>query len=174
MNKRQSRPKAGPPPPHREFALPDEAATARLARMVAGLLRPGDVVALRGGLGVGKTAFARALIRSLSPKGAGEEVPSPTFTLVQTYDLPGFTLWHFDLYRIEAAKEVFELGFEEALDEGVSLIEWPERLETLLPEDRLDITLAFNEAEGETARRARLTLSRSWTERWPEDWIEQM
>lgn len=129
--------------------LPDEAATAALAGRLAPLLRTGDVVALRGDLGVGKTSLARAVIRALG--NPAEAVPSPTFTLVQTYALPAFDLWHFDLYRLESAEEAFELDIEEAFAGGVSLIEWPDRLGGWLPEIRLDIELHFSN-DGESRR----------------------
>ena len=105
----------------------------------------GDCLTLQGPLGVGKTTFTQQLLRQLDPKI--EEVPSPTFTLVQTYDINGNTFWHFDLYRLKDAEEVFEIGFEEALTDGISLIEWPERLGPYLPKDRLEITLEFGEGE---------------------------
>jgi tRNA threonylcarbamoyl adenosine modification protein YjeE len=127
----------------RRLPLADEAATEALARDVARLLRPGDVIALWGDLGAGKTRFARALIGALSGQGEGEEVPSPTFTLVQTYDLPAGLVWHFDLYRLDLPEEALELGLDEALADGITLIEWPGRLGNLLPRDRLDLTLEF-------------------------------
>jgi len=132
-----------------DLPLPALRDTEALARGLARLLRPGDVLALRGDLGAGKTALARALIRALPgpPGGPGsaesEEVPSPTFTLVQSYPRQPAEVWHFDLYRIEQPEEVYELGIEEALAGGIVLIEWPERMEALLPEDRLDITLTY-------------------------------
>jgi tRNA threonylcarbamoyladenosine biosynthesis protein TsaE len=138
--------------------LRDEAATAVLAARIAALARPGDVIALSGDLGVGKTSFARAFIRSLGD--GGEEVPSPTFTLVQVYD-PG--IWHFDLYRLQTAEEAWELGIEEAFAAGISLVEWPERLGLLLPRRRLDVALAFAEAPG--ARRAALEAGAEWRAR---------
>ena len=141
--------------------LPDEAATAALAARVAALLRPGDVVALRGDLGAGKTAFSRAAIRALSGDPE-EEVPSPTFTLVQTYDLPDFTLWHFDLYRLRGPEEVPELGWDEARDGGVALVEWPGRLGRLMPADRLEVALTIR---GDGARRAELTGHGAWAGR---------
>ena len=121
--------------------LPDEAATAALAEDVAAALAAGDVVALSGDLGAGKTTFARALIRALADDPA-LEVPSPTFTLVQTYGgrLP---VAHFDLYRLASAGELDELGLDEALGEGAVLIEWPERADGRLPAARLDLAFAI-------------------------------
>jgi tRNA threonylcarbamoyladenosine biosynthesis protein TsaE len=129
------------PLPVRSLFLPDEAATERLGARLAAALAPRDLVALSGDLGTGKTCLARAVIAGLM--GGPEEVPSPTFTLVQTYETPRGPLWHFDLYRLSAPDEVWELGFEEALAEGISLIEWPERLGRLLPAVRLDLGLRF-------------------------------
>ena len=140
--------------------LPDAAATERLGAMLAGLVRPGDVIALKGDLGAGKTTLARGLIRRL----AGDPdliVPSPTFTLVETYDTPAGTIWHFDLYRLERANDAYELGIEDAFAEGISLIEWPENLGALLPRHRLSIGL--NQHNG--ARRAELGGGGSWPER---------
>jgi len=145
----------------RVASLADEAATEALARRVAGVARTGDVIALAGELGVGKTRFARAFVDALT--GAREEVPSPTFTLVQTYDSSAATIWHFDLYRLTRADEAYELGLEEALSGGISLIEWPERAEGLLPEERLDVTLSFSATP--EARSARLVGRGSWADR---------
>src|SRR5579871_3208575 len=116
-----------------ETALPDPTATARLAAGVAPLARIGDVVALHGALGSGKTSFARAFVAARA--GRVIEVPSPTFTLVQTYDLPNGPVWHFDLYRLERPDDAIELGIDEAFADAISLIEWPERLGALLPAD---------------------------------------
>jgi len=151
-----------------DLPLPDLAATAALGRALARLLRPGDVVALHGDLGAGKTALARALIRALpGPAGAAEEeVPSPTFTLVQTYDREPAAVWHFDLYRLESAREVEELGLSEALAGGITLIEWPERLGGRLPAETLHVTLIF-EADGE-GRRAVLAGGGDWPVRLAE------
>jgi len=139
------------------IALGDEAATGRLGAAIAPLLAPGDVVALSGPLGAGKTALARAIIEALTGK---REAPSPTFTLVETYDAPRFTLHHFDLYRLEKAEEVHELGFEEAL-EGVCLIEWPERIARLLPRETLLVRLSIEGA----GRRALLRGGDEWRSR---------
>ncbi len=148
-----------------DLELADEAATVALAARLAPLLRPGDLVALGGDLGAGKTAFARALINALP--GAPEEVPSPTFTLVQLYERGDLSVWHFDLYRLERPEEIWELGLEEALAEGVSLVEWPERLGPQLPRDRLEIVLRAPDPEG-TRRQARLTAHGAWRARLKE------
>jgi tRNA threonylcarbamoyladenosine biosynthesis protein TsaE len=131
------------------FFLPDEAATERLGASLAGRLKPRDVVALQGGLGVGKTTLARAILRAASGDPA-LIVPSPTFTLVEVYDTPVGVFWHFDLYRLEEPEQVFELGWEEARADGVALVEWAERLGTLLPRERLTVTLAM-EGDGRRA-----------------------
>jgi len=131
------------------FFLPDEAATERLGTSLAERLRPRDVVALQGGLGVGKTTLARAILRAASGDPA-LIVPSPTFTLVEIYDTPVGVFWHFDLYRLEEPEQVFELGWEEARADGVALVEWAERLGTLLPRERLTVTLAM-EGDGRRA-----------------------
>lgn len=126
--------------PH-PLVLTDEDATAALAARLAGLARRGDVLALWGGLGVGKTVFARAFIRAHI--GAPVEVPSPTFTLVQIYESgqpAAVDIYHFDLFRLDAAEDVLELGIEDAFASGITLIEWPDRLGRFLPEDRLDLT----------------------------------
>lgn len=134
--------------------LPDAAATAGLGARLARVLRAGDVVALRGGLGAGKTALARAAIRALPhPDGtaAEEDVPSPTFTLVQTYERAPATVWHIDLYRVSEPDEVIELGWDEALASGIVLVEWPARAGALLPDARLDVELADAPGGGRTA-----------------------
>jgi tRNA threonylcarbamoyladenosine biosynthesis protein TsaE len=148
------------------IALADEAATADLARRLAPYLKAGDVVALRGDLGAGKTSFARALIRALSgADGADREVPSPTFTLVQSYDTPARRVHHFDLYRIRSPDELTEIGWDEALADGIVLVEWPERAGTLLPGRRLDVTLEFGSQS--EARRAMLQPGAGWTDDHP-------
>ena len=144
--------------------LADEAATAELAKTVASVSRPGDVIALWGDLGAGKTVFARAFINARA--GTPQEVPSPTYTLVQIYDdAGGGGIYHFDLYRIEDAGELEELGMEEAFSGGISLIEWPDRMKNLLPADRLDLSLTQGAVKGSGQRQAALKGFGSWTAR---------
>jgi tRNA threonylcarbamoyladenosine biosynthesis protein TsaE len=131
------------------YDLPDADATGRLGAAIAVALRPGEAVCLTGPLGAGKSTLARALVRTLTTPH--EDVPSPTFTLVQFYEGKGFPLAHFDLYRLERADEAFEIGLDEALEEGAAVIEWPDRLGGRLPPDRLDIDIAIA-GEGRTAR----------------------
>ncbi|MEO1253207.1 MAG: tRNA (adenosine(37)-N6)-threonylcarbamoyltransferase complex ATPase subunit type 1 TsaE [Pseudomonadota bacterium] len=120
--------------------------TKGLGQAIARSLAAGDVVLLKGPLGAGKTTLARAIIGELCGDVAA---PSPTYTLVETYEAPAFSLWHFDLYRLEAPHEIWELGVEEAFADGVSLIEWPERAEAMMPENALMISLSL---DGETRR----------------------
>jgi tRNA threonylcarbamoyladenosine biosynthesis protein TsaE len=141
--------------------LPSEAATAALAVRLAAIARPGDIIALTGDLGAGKTAFARAFIRARCT--ADEEVPSPTFTLLQAYPDADTSIWHFDLYRLTSADEAWELGIEEAFASGISLIEWPDRLGRLLPAHRLEITLEFGRRP--EARRALIDGDADWRSR---------
>lgn len=119
-------------------ALPDLAATAALGAAIAGQLDRGDAVLLKGDLGSGKTTLARAILSAL---GVDETVPSPTFTLVQTYETPRFPVSHYDLYRLKRPSELDELGLDEALDDGAALIEWPERAEDRLPPGALTVHL---------------------------------
>jgi tRNA threonylcarbamoyl adenosine modification protein YjeE len=137
-------------------ALANEAATAHLMADLALLIGPGDVIALSGDLGAGKTAAARALIRYLAADDA-LEVPSPTFTLAQSYELPAFPLIHADLYRINDASELEEIGLSPFPDGTVALIEWPERAPDALPPDRIDIAMSHRPALGSTARAAEIT-----------------
>ena len=120
--------------------LPDAEATARLGRKLARILRPGDTVLLHGPIGAGKSHLARAFIHARL--GRAEDVPSPTFTLVQTYPDPAGDLWHADLYRLTHADELVELGLEAAFDAGVCLVEWPERLGSLAPASALHLRLS--------------------------------
>ena len=137
-------------------ALSNEAATAHLMADLALLIGAGDVITLSGDLGTGKTAAARALIRYLADDD-GIEVPSPTFTLAQTYELPSFPLLHADLYRISDPSELDEIGLSPLPEATVALIEWPERAASALPADRIDIALSHRPALGSTARAAEIT-----------------
>lgn len=151
-----------------QIILPTAADTARLGAALSDRIEAGDVLALWGDLGAGKSTLARGLIQAFV--GEAITVPSPTFTLVQTYDRAGLQLWHFDFYRLERPEEVWELGLEEALESGISVIEWPERVGNLLPGDRLDLRLlpargdADPSGEGE-GRIASLAAGPSWTAR---------
>jgi N-acetylmuramate 1-kinase len=138
------------------LALADEAATARLMADLALLIGAGDVITLSGDLGAGKTAAARAMIRYLASDDA-LEVPSPTFTLVQGYDLPSFPLVHADLYRVNDASELEEIGLSPLPEGAVALIEWPERAPGMLPADRIDIALSHRPALGTAARAIDIT-----------------
>ncbi len=131
------------------FRLATEADTTAFGAALARIARPGDVIALEGDLGAGKSVLARGFIRALA--GADVEAPSPTFTLVQTYETETATIWHFDLYRIEDPEEVWELGIEEAFEDGISLFEWPSRAGAILPRDRLDLVLSIGDDEVRTA-----------------------
>jgi tRNA threonylcarbamoyladenosine biosynthesis protein TsaE len=143
-----------------DFHLADEAATTRLGAAVAPALNAGEAICLWGPLGAGKSTLARGLIRALTTPD--EDAPSPTFTLVQFYSAPGLALAHFDLYRLTRAEEAYEIGLDEALEDGAAIIEWPERLEGRLPADRLDIEIEIIR-QGDTERRlARLTPHGTW------------
>lgn len=136
--------------------LADEAATARLGAAIARGLQAGEAVCLSGPLGAGKSTLARALVRALTTPD--EDVPSPTFTLVQFYEGARLKVAHFDLYRLTNADEAYEIGLDEALDDGAAVIEWPERLEGALPADRLDVEIALEGA----GRSVRLTPHGAW------------
>ncbi len=124
------------------LCLPDADATRRLAARIAPLLGPGDVLLLQGPIGAGKTHFARSLIQArLAAEGLAEDVPSPTFTLVQTYISGGTEIWHADLYRLSQPNEIVELGLEQAFSDAICLVEWPDRLGPLRPPLTLDLTL---------------------------------
>lgn len=147
-------------------SVADEAGTSRLADDLAAIAQPGDVIALHGDLGMGKSALARAVIRRL----AGDpqlEVPSPTFTLLQSYEAARFPVHHFDLYRLADPDELLEIGFSEAIGEGLALIEWPDRAGEELPVERLDIVIS----EGDDLNGRRFSLEAhggDWAERLEE------
>jgi tRNA threonylcarbamoyladenosine biosynthesis protein TsaE len=131
--------------------LSDAQATERLGAAVAAHLKRGDVVYLKGDLGAGKSTLARGLIRHLTTPD--QDVPSPTFVLMQTYETPAFDICHLDLYRLETSAEIYELGLDEALSHSVLLIEWPERLGDLGFDDHLEIALEIDSVpSGRTAR----------------------
>jgi tRNA threonylcarbamoyl adenosine modification protein YjeE len=136
--------------------LPNEEAMQRLVKDIAIALEPGDLITLSGDLGAGKTTFARALIRHLAGDPA-VEVPSPTFTIMQTYELPRFPVVHADLYRVSGSSELAELGFEDLPPGAVILLEWPDRAAGFLPPDRLDIALTLAPQLGLEHRNVRIT-----------------
>ncbi len=117
----------------------NEIETTQIAANLAERLSSGTVVALYGTLGAGKTAFCRGFIQSLTHTET--EVPSPTFTLLQTYDTEKCPIYHFDMYRLKAPEEAYEIGIEDAFAEGISLIEWPEKLGYLLPKNHISVTI---------------------------------
>lgn len=139
--------------------LPLEQDTVRFAARVSEILRPGDTILLSGDIGAGKSAFSRAVIRTKA--GAEIEVPSPTFTLVQTYDVAGVEIWHCDLYRLTHPDEAFELGLDEAFETAICLIEWPDRLGDLAPQNALK--LHFDALEN--GHSVTLTPNADWTAR---------
>ena len=143
------------------LVLADEAATVRFGARIAAGLKAGDAIALTGDLGAGKTTLARAILKAL---GVDERVPSPTFTLVQSYETKGLTVRHYDLYRLEDPREMDELGLDEALEEGAALIEWPERAGTRLPREMLYINL---EQAGADARHVGIHGPSRWAEILP-------
>lgn len=148
-----------------DLTLNDGGETAALARALAPGLRAGDVLALLGDLGAGKSHFARSLIAArLAALGRAEDIPSPSYTLVQTYDLDTVEIWHADLYRLDGADEIAELGLEEAFGTAICLVEWADRLGPALPARRLTLALAF--APEPDVRWARLAASGSG---W--DWL---
>ncbi len=141
------------PPLLLEFATPED--TCRFAQLLAPKLAPGDTVLLGGGVGAGKTHFARCLIQS--QLDVPEDVPSPTYTLVQTYETLAGQIWHADLYRLTDTAEVDELGLSQAFSEAICLIEWPDRLADQVPSSALTLTL--DAAFGDDRRKAECTWS---------------
>lgn len=149
-----------------ETQVISEDQTIDFAEKISKFLQPQDVIFLSGNLGAGKTFFSRALIRHLK-SSPDLTVPSPTFTLVQTYETAKFPLWHFDLYRIRSPEELYEIGWEEALYDGVSLIEWAEKMEDLAPADRLEINFATSK-DNTNHRIISLQPCGSWKDRMAE------
>lgn len=140
-----------------ELSHPD--LTEQIGAAIAPIISSGDVISLEGDLGAGKTTFTRGLIRHIC--GADTDVPSPTYTLVQTYEAPEFTLWHFDLYRLEHPDEIFELGWTETAN-GVAIVEWPERGGAHLPKNLLNVRL---ETVGEGRRAILEPIGEDWQTR---------
>lgn len=143
-----------------EQYLPNEEATTAIGEKLGRILRRGDIVCLTGSLGAGKTTLARAAIAAAT---GATEAPSPTFALVETHPAEDFTIYHFDLYRLETANDVWELGLEDALEDEICLIEWPEKIEQLLPENLLVIALS---AEN-TGRKISIIANEEWSARLP-------
>ena len=125
----------------KKFVSHNEGETAAIAARIADICQIGDVFALSGTLGAGKSVFARAFIQRLTN---ANEVPSPTFTLVQTYPAKTFDIYHYDLYRLERAMDIFELGVEDAFFSGVSLVEWPEKMESFAPRNMWQVNIEIN------------------------------
>jgi len=133
-----------------ELTLAHEAATTALAGVIKPVLGAGDVLLLAGPVGAGKSFFARALISAmLADHGLVEDIPSPTFTLVQTYQAGDLEIWHSDLYRLTSVDEVAELGLLDAFATALCLVEWPDRLGEELPADALTLAFALGETPGE-------------------------
>lgn len=138
------------------FEFKTEAETQRFGAQLAKALKSGDVVCFEGPLGAGKSTLARGLIQTLS---GARDIPSPTFTLVETYEVQTGDIWHFDLYRLEKQSDVWELGFEDALESGISLIEWPDKIEGIIPADALRLSI---EVQPEAERRLHLIAPDRW------------
>ena len=151
-----------------ELTLDNLAATERLGAAIAGALRPGDCVLLEGSLGAGKTALARALLRAAMGDQA-LEVPSPSYTLVQTYHAPAMTLHHLDLWRLDGPEALEELGWDE-MRRDVVLIEWPERLGSWTPLDALTVTLSPEGSKNAQTGESRRVILQGWTGR-PGPWL---
>lgn len=141
-----------------KIPLPDEAATLSLGRRLGALLQDGDIVFLRGDLGAGKSTLARGVIRSHIPDA---EAPSPTFTFVEIYETAQIALYHYDFYRLETPQDVWELGLEEALERGVILAEWPERITPIPGIEPLEVTLDIKGG----ARLALIKAQENWAAR---------
>ncbi|WP_127116129.1 tRNA (adenosine(37)-N6)-threonylcarbamoyltransferase complex ATPase subunit type 1 TsaE [Shimia sediminis] len=143
-----------------DLILSSSEETAALAQRLAPHLAAGDVLLLEGDIGAGKTHFVRSLIQSLLV--VPEDVPSPTFTLVQVYEAAGFDIWHVDLYRLTSPDDVVELGLVEAFDDALCLVEWPDRLAELAPEEALTLRLTMTDQPGVRHLTLSATSSR-WT-----------
>lgn len=148
-----------------KFYLQNLDASRSLAGQFGKILKTGDIITFEGTLGAGKTEFCRAIIHAL---GYNEDVPSPTFSLLQTYepsldDLDTPAVWHLDLYRLEKSEDVFELGIEDGFDTAITLIEWPDKMGTYLPDEHLNVTLTMAKEEG--ARHIVFSCNEYWAHR---------
>ena len=152
--------------PEFQFFLSSEGEMMDFGARLSSLLKAGDVIALYGDLGAGKTTLSRGLIHALL--GNEDDVPSPTYTIVQSYDAAPAMVWHFDLYRLEDPEEVIEIGFEEALDD-ICLIEWPEKAGRYLPADRLSLNI---ERDGDGRKLSLLPGTSDWKARLHEHFSE--
>ena len=128
-----------------QIYLKNQEEMKNFASKLAKVAKSGDIITLSGDLGVGKTSFSQFFIRSLTDEDI--EVTSPTFNLLHVYSLKILQIWHFDLYRLKNKQEIYELGIEDAFDNGVSLIEWPEIIKDSLPKNRLDLDLSFSKVD---------------------------
>lgn len=146
-----------------KVTVQNETETAVLAYRLSSLLQQQDILTLNGTLGAGKTSFARALIRALV--GSEIEVPSPTFNLLLTYESEQAPIYHYDFYRLEDPEEVWELDIEDAYDEGITLIEWVQRLGGLAPEEALSITFSIPENTSESVRDISFSGNATWQKR---------
>ncbi|OFW88814.1 MAG: tRNA (adenosine(37)-N6)-threonylcarbamoyltransferase complex ATPase subunit type 1 TsaE [Alphaproteobacteria bacterium RIFCSPHIGHO2_12_FULL_45_9] len=137
------------------YKTSSEEETIKAAAAFAATLKPRDIILLNGDLGMGKSVFSRAVIRTIT-HNPDLDVPSPTFTLAQTYNTPMGDVWHFDLYRLKDPEELYEIGWEDALSSGIILVEWPERLNYLTPKKSITVTLT----QGETPTSRVITVER--------------
>ena len=143
-----------------QIYLSNQEDTKKFATNLAKHAEVGDIITLRGDLGAGKTSFAQYFIQAIA--GENIEVTSPTFNLVHLHQLKSVTIWHFDLYRLTDKKEIYELGIEDAMHEGITLIEWPEIISNILPKNRLDLHIATTDKEN--VRIVSYQASEKWTE----------
>jgi len=151
--------------PARALLLPSPDATTQFAARLGRRLRPGDTLLLDGPVGAGKSHFARGLIQSL--QDPPEDVPSPTFTLIQTYDTARGPIWHCDLYRMSGPDELIELGLLDAFDNAICLIEWPDRLGGLAPDNALHLTFTPDPDDPDLRRLELASTAPEWDTRLP-------
>ena len=146
---------------NKEIEIADINEMKSFANKIAKLIKPKDIICLRGNLGAGKTTFCQFLIKSILGKDI--EVTSPTFNLLHVYDGKEFSIWHFDLYRLKSREEIYEIGIEEALIDGVTIIEWPEIIIDILPKKMLDLSISFLDTS--STRLININGSNQWIEK---------